>query len=245
MLSMSAPLAGEDSEPMTGQHLLAAVTRLADALRRDGDGDDGAYLGPVREALRAAREAARRIGDQETRIAHLERLARWDPLTGILNRRGFDDEFERVLASTRRHGETGILVYVDIDDFQRINQTHGRAAGDDVLRYVARTLVAGVRDTDYVARVGDDEFAVLLTRTSREDGISRAETLDAAVNDTVVPSNDAGHVVQISMGIQAYRPDDHSDDILGRADKAMSRAKRLRDAIRDGHRDSETCQPTG
>lgn len=245
MISMSAPFADEDREPMSGQRLLAAVTRLADALRRDMNGDDDAYIGPARDALRAAREAERRIGDQETRIAHLERLARWDPLTGVLNRRGFDDEFERVLASARRHGETGILVYVDIDDFQRINRTHSRAAGDDVLRYVARTLVAGVRDTDYVARVGDDEFAVLLTRTSRDNGISRAEALDAAVNDTVVPWNDEGQIVQISLGIQAYRADDNSEEILGRAGNAMSRAKRLRDAIRDGHQGPKSDRPKG
>jgi diguanylate cyclase (GGDEF)-like protein len=232
MTTMSASFGGEKSETSGARSLLAAVTRLADAIRIDGAVDGDAFQEPARQALKAARKAERRIGDQETRIAHLERLARWDPLTSVLNRRGFEDEFERVLASARRHGETGVLVYVDIDDFRKINHIHGHGAGDDILRYVARSLVAGVRDTDYVARVGDDKFAVLLTRTARDDGITRAEALDCALNDTAVPWMDDHLVVRISLGIQIYRVSDRGDEILSRADTAMSRAKRLRHAIR-------------
>jgi diguanylate cyclase (GGDEF)-like protein len=232
MVTMATPLNGKDREQSGGHQLSAAVTRLADVVRGDSADPDQTFWEPARQALKAAREAERRLGDQETRIAHLDRLARWDPLTGVLNRRGFEDEFDRVLVAARRHGETGVLVYVDVDDFGRINHINGHGTGDDVLRYVARSLVAGVRDTDYVARVGDDKFAVLLTRTEREDGIARAEALDQALNNTAVPWMDDHVVVRVSLGIQVYRTQDRSDEILARADTSMTRAKCLRKAIR-------------
>ena len=103
------------------------------------------------------------------RAAHqLERrLARTDPLTGVANFRWFEEEAQREMYSSRRYGGPLSLAYLDLDDFKRINDERGHAAGDEVLRAVADALRAQLRPTDLVARLGGDEFVVLLPHTDR------------------------------------------------------------------------------
>jgi len=92
----------------------------------------------------------------------LATTAERDPLTGVLNRRGFERELERSLAYVRRYGANAALVYLDLDAFKPVNDRHGHAAGDTVLKTAAAALVGNVRASDLVARIGDDEFVVLL-----------------------------------------------------------------------------------
>ena len=108
------------------------------------------------DALAAQLEASR------ARITELEARIDIDPLTDILNRRGFERELKRSLAYVKRYGTSAALIYLDLDGFKPVNDRHGHAAGDAVLKAVAAALVRSVRASDVVARIGGDEFAVLL-----------------------------------------------------------------------------------
>src|SRR3546814_15652160 len=103
-------------------------------------------------------------------------------MTGLLNRRGFGLELSRALARARRQNESGLLVMCDLDNFKAINDTYGHPAGDAILRAVGKALKRNTRESDYVARVGGDEFAVIMTHASLPQSAQLAEKLSGRVN---------------------------------------------------------------
>ncbi len=218
----------ERAEIESGCELLSRVTRLVDCLERPVQEGDGTLRDTAEEALTAAIDAERRLAEQDKRVEVLERLAKTDELTGLLNRRGFHAELRRALSAAGRYDERGMLIYVDLDGFKPINDTYGHAAGDEVLRRVAGTLRENVRDTDSVGRMGGDEFCVLLTRTSWKDGLARAEGLDRNLNNTHVSWRGRMIAVRASLGVHAYGSRDDGDDLLDRVDDAMYVTKRTR-----------------
>lgn len=221
----AAPLA-----PARG--LVASVAHLADGLNdlaaAHGQGLTPAQLALAYAAVSEAVSAERRLAELYERIAELEALAVTDPLTGLLNRRGFAGELARARAAANRYNEHGALVFIDLDGFKPVNDTYGHAAGDHVLKRVAQALADNVRATDRVARLGGDEFAVLLPRTRRDDGLAKAEALDRAINGLTVDWHGRLIAVRASFGFQTFGPGDDGLDLLGRADAAMYAAKRLR-----------------
>jgi diguanylate cyclase (GGDEF)-like protein len=212
--------------------LAESVGRLADCLNdraaAHGDAMTPSCLATAYRAVSAALLAEQRIADLSARVAELETVAVTDPLTGLLNRRGMQLELERALAAARRYDEQGVLIYIDLDGFKPINDAYGHAAGDHVLRRVGAVLSENVRPTDRVARVGGDEFVVLLTRVAPEAGLTRAELLERRVNQTAVEWQDHTLAVRASFGFQAFGPNDAGPDVLGRADETMYAMKRLR-----------------
>lgn len=215
--------------------LVSSVSLLAACLERAGSIEGCVEVSEhgnvVEQALISAMEAERRLAEQMERLAYLEHLAVTDELTGLLNRRGFQASLKQALALARRYDENGVLVYVDLDGFKPINDTYGHAAGDEVLRRVGRALVDNVRETDSVGRMGGDEFAVLLARTSWDDGLSRAEILDNVLNDTFVSWEGRMIAVRASLGIQVYGAHDEGDELLSRADDDMYKTKRMRSEL--------------
>lgn len=207
------------AEPSMGDRLAAAVGRLASALMATTT---------YAPALHAAREAQALAERAEQRLADLERLSVTDQLTGLLNRRGFEAELQRVMSAARRYREKGVLVYVDLDGFKPINDSFGHAAGDAVLRHVAGLLAANIRGTDFAARLGGDEFAVLLTRTDWHQGLKRAEQFDGMVNGAHVQWQGRAIGVNASFGFQTYGPGDDLLESLENADAAMYATKRAR-----------------
>ena len=157
-------------------------------------------------------------------------LAHHDPLTGLANRALFNDRLDTALRTARRHNSTLALLFLDIDDFKGINDVHGHAAGDRVLSTIARRLEGCVRETDTVARMGGDEFTVLLTDIQSEGAVSEtvarilavmAEPLDAESGAVKMPS--------CSIGIACYPADgEDADTLLSQADDDMYRIKRQR-----------------
>ena len=162
-----------------------------------------------------------KMSEQATRIGYLEELATSDELTGVLNRRGFQAELKRVLARAQRNLEQGILVYIDLDEFKLVNDSFGHAAGDEVLRKVAAVLNDMTRDMDVVGRLGGDEFAIILINTSQENGLERAETLNAALNATSLTWEGQRLAIQASFGMQSYQSGDDAEALLNSADEAM------------------------
>jgi len=187
----------------------------------------------VRLAAEVARLAAELQASRE-RIANLEAAIDIDPLTGTLNRRGFERELKRSLAYVKRYGATAALIYLDLDDFKPVNDGHGHAAGDAVLKAIAAALASRVRASDVVARIGGDEFAVLLWNISEADARAKAAALEAAVYATPIVCGRSTLAVGASAGVAFCGPTDAAAEVLARADAAMyvRKAERRRVAAR-------------
>jgi diguanylate cyclase (GGDEF)-like protein len=154
-------------------------------------------------------------------------LATVDELTNLTNRRGFDALAEHTIAMCRRVDEPATLLYFDLDDFKAVNDALGHAAGDRVLRTFARHLRETFRDSDVVARVGGDEFCVLLTSATTED-IHRPLSLLKGRLET----REGEPLVSFSVGIAPYDPSEHSTvrALVDEADRRMYEQKRGRGA---------------
>jgi diguanylate cyclase (GGDEF)-like protein len=211
--------------------LSSMVDVIADRLLKDvpsdDDGDDETRKKVLLErALIYAAQIERRLADQDQRIAYLQGLSRTDDLTGLLNRRGFMDQFGRALAYARRYGHEGLMLYCDLDSFKSVNDAHGHAAGDALLKLTGETLSSSVRDCDIVGRLGGDEFAVVLVQTSWADGLKRARTIQWRLEQTTLDFERHTIPIRVSIGYEAYGPEDSIDDLICRADMAMYYYKR-------------------
>lgn len=180
----------------------------------------------VEQALGAAEEVESFLAEQSARIAYLENLTLTDELTGLRNRRGFNEQLRRTLASANRYGDQGVLVFCDLDNFKAINDSFGHHVGDFVLKQLAKVIEAEVRETDLVARLGGDEFAVLMVQTNWRDGIKRAQMLSRVVNRTIVTYHGNEIQVSASFGVEPFGPNDEETNLIARADMAMYVNKR-------------------
>jgi len=178
-------------------------------------------------AAEVARLAAELAASRE-RVTELEARIDVDPLTETLNRRGFERELKRSLAYVKRYGVSAALIYLDLDGFKPVNDRHSHAAGDVVLKAVAAALMRQVRASDTVARIGGDEFAVLLWNTSEANATAKAAALEAAVFATPVRWGSSTLVVGASAGVAPIGPLDTPTEVLARADAAMYARKRER-----------------
>jgi diguanylate cyclase (GGDEF)-like protein len=163
--------------------------------------------------------------------AQLAGLAMRDPVTGIANRRVFDETLERDLERCRAAGDTVTVVLVDIDNFKQVNDEYGHATGDAVLCAVADALARDTRDLDVVTRWGGDEFAIVLPGTSIADAGAVAVRLCTAMANAV-----SDPPISLSMG-WASAPDQGLDRgvLLAAADGALYAAKRSRDMADVAH----------
>jgi diguanylate cyclase (GGDEF)-like protein len=175
-------------------------------------------------AMRLAEEVSRlelELAAARSRMATLETRAEIDPLTDLVNRRGLERELRRALAYVKRYGTSAVLVYLDLDGFKSVNDRHGHAAGDTVLKAVAMVLTRQVRASDLVARLGGDEFVVLLWNLAEADAQTKARALEAAVIRMTAPHGDATLSVGASAGNTMLLPLDTPATVLERADRAM------------------------
>jgi diguanylate cyclase (GGDEF)-like protein/PAS domain S-box-containing protein len=194
-----------------------------------GDRDHLHRVVPVRDrtgAIVAGMLVAQDITDRKTREHRLKEWATRDGLTGLWNRDRLVQELDRFLNEGRRRDDrAGSLLFVDLDGFKKVNDVHGHAAGDELLREVAHEIEAGVRFTDTVARLGGDEFAVLLPGAEAVQAERVAAKITAAVA-AVWPSGLRGGA---SVGVTVLEPGDGAAlDVLAAADRAMYAVKRAR-----------------
>jgi diguanylate cyclase (GGDEF)-like protein/PAS domain S-box-containing protein len=157
----------------------------------------------------------------ERRLRH---LADHDDLTGLINRRRFQEELRRHLAEGQRYGLTGALLVLDLDGFKEVNDNHGHSAGDRVLCAVADALRSRLRASDLVARLGGDEFAVLLPRETPAEAELVCRSLEAAIPAEVSVPGDRR--IEVSVGYAPFADGVESvDDVLAAADASMYAAK--------------------
>jgi diguanylate cyclase (GGDEF)-like protein len=182
--------------------------------------------------LLVSREAAARRRLE----AQLSYQSDHDPLTGLLNRRRFSEELERVLRYASRYGRTGALVMLDLDNLKLLNDIHGHTAGDDAVKLVAREILSRVRATDVVARLGGGEFAIALHEADEPRALAVAEDIRVHLYDCEIDPP-----LQTSMGIALFEGDQElvADDLLTAADVALYDAKEAgRGQIRVYHGDA-------
>jgi diguanylate cyclase (GGDEF)-like protein len=180
-------------------------------------------------AMRLAAEVERlaaQLKQSQARILDLEAKIDVDPLTGLLNRRGFERELARSVAYVKRYGTSAALVYLDLDGFKPVNDRHGHAAGDAVLKGVATALLGRVRASDVVARLGGDEFVVLLWNVNGPAAAAKAGALERAVYATPVRWGSSTLVVGAAAGVAHIGALDTPAEALERADAAMYARKR-------------------
>jgi diguanylate cyclase len=176
----------------------------------------------LQKRLQAAETA---LADQAEELNSYLSQARTDQLTGLPNRRAFDEELARRYAEFARKGTPLSLVLVDIDHFKAFNDDHGHLAGDDVLRSVANRLRDCHRDIDMVARFGGEEFAVILPDTASADALSPAERARLAIATDVFACGAKQVSVTISCGVAQLQPAESVDSVLRRADEALYASK--------------------
>ncbi|MEF2552454.1 sensor domain-containing diguanylate cyclase [Aurantimonas sp. A2-1-M11] len=162
---------------------------------------------------------------QET-VRNLRQLADTDPMTGLMNRRSFLGDAKDVLSFFRRYDSRFAILMIDIDHFKRVNDAHGHAIGDDVIRSVARVLAEAARQTDRVARFGGEEFVVLLREIDETSLAAWAERMRNAVQATVLDTEAGPVSVTVSVGATLVSPGDRDvEDVLHRADLALYSSK--------------------
>ncbi len=206
---------------------------LASATPEDGGGVTDfvlktvAQIVQINERLQDRLSAAEdRLQQQSQQIESQVAQARTDPLTGLPNRRAFDDELGRRIAEWKRKSAIFCMMMIDIDHFKQLNDRHGHPAGDHALRDVADVLGSMIREMDMVARVGGEEFAVILPSTNSRDAIRTAERIRLAVagNDFAIDQTELP--LTVSVGVTAVMSGDDSLSVTKRSDEALYSAKR-------------------
>lgn len=168
----------------------------------------------------------REVEQTRSRLQDLAKAADEDMLLPILNRRAFIREVSRFIAFAERHGTPSSLLYFDLDNFKAVNDAHGHAAGDAVLRHFSELIASQIRDTDVLARIGGDEFAVILAHVTLDQATKKGITLSQKLRET--PPKWDGKEVEVSFSCGAYEL--HAgidpDHAISYADKAMYAEKR-------------------
>jgi diguanylate cyclase (GGDEF)-like protein len=174
-----------------------------------------------RQLYVAERELRQTLAANQHLLAETEKLARTDPLTALPNRRQFFRSGEAALAESRCSGQPLALLALDVDHFKRINDQGGHQLGDTVLREVAQCCRASLRNTDLAARIGGEEFALLLPATDLAQAQQLAERLRQEIAALQLPA-----AVTVSIGCAELSPEmDSVDALLARADEALYAAK--------------------
>lgn len=217
----------------------ARIERVgAGFLLRDLGSTNGTYLNDVRVSEQTLRE-----GDQITvgksvlkfmtlanpDVRHLRQIfedAHRDALTGIHNKRYFDQAFADAVRDAHARGEPLCLVLFDIDHFKSVNDNHGHVAGDQVLKRVAAVVSSQVREQDVLARVGGEEFALLLPRTARSVATSAAEIIRGTVEMTDVDLDGGRITVTLSVGVGELARDESAEALYRKTDEKLYEAKR-------------------
>ncbi|MFK9083319.1 diguanylate cyclase [Pseudomonas neuropathica] len=184
-------------------------------------------------------EVAARLHSLADRVAHMEQEAQGfrehleeqrqkaliDPLTGLPNRAAWSERLEHEIGQWQQHGNTLMLAMLDLDHFKRINDNYGHLAGDKVLKIIASVLRKRLRGTDFIARFGGEEFVLLMPSTVPANGLKLLETLRAAIEACPFHFRGEPVTITLSIGLAAFKPGEHSDLVLKRADQALYRAK--------------------
>jgi diguanylate cyclase (GGDEF)-like protein len=165
------------------------------------------------------------VAQLQQRVEQLDRLAHLDALVNLPNRRGLMRQLETLIERVSRYDARGALLFVDLDGLKMINDSFGHAAGDEALIQVAAMLTSGVRRSDVVARIGGDEFAILLENADEGSAHETAFRLDDMIAGGDFLHDGDALPLSVAIGVAIIQPDDDAESVLARADKEMYRRK--------------------
>ena len=166
-----------------------------------------------------------KVARLQERVEQLDQLAHQDSLISLPNRRGFVRELERLIARVDRYGISAAMLFVDLDGLKMINDTFGHRAGDESLIQVAALLSTGVRHSDVVARIGGDEFGILLESSDENDAHETAARLIDQISNCEVIHDGEALPLSVAIGVGMIDALDTPDSVMERADEAMYRRK--------------------
>ena len=168
------------------------------------------------------------VGRLKAKLSETEGLADRDALTPLLNRRALVRELGRIRTFAQRYGSPASLVYFDMDDLKGVNDRFGHAAGDAAIRAVAERLLANLRDSDIVGRMGGDEFAVILVQADHATAEGKAAQLARAIESEPLRFGDWSAPLHVSWGVREISMDAEPETLVADADAAMYSRKRER-----------------
>ncbi len=201
------------SAPVIGN--LASVTGIPET-------ELTAMVGAAIMALMQEVERLRRdLEGGKSRITDLERLADQDSLVCVANGRAFVRELSRMISFVERYGTPGSVLYFDINGLKRINDSFGHAAGDAAIRHVASALTRNVRESDFVGRLGGDEFGVILSNTGERAANDKAASLAAGIEARPFEWRGRGLALTVAYGAYAFNGGDDVAKALAEADRDM------------------------
>jgi len=191
---------------------------------------------PVEELTPAVQAELGRLSDENallrasmaelrTRLQEMERLSEKDALTGLPNRPAFMRAIDRVVSQANRHGTPGALLYLDIDGLEAINARHGQVAGDAALIHVAKLIGELIRGTDFAARVGGDEFAVVLDHLDADSAIETAERIGRCIEENPLDLGGGTLPLKATVGVATILRGDTVEDVCRRGELTMRKAK--------------------
>jgi len=194
-------------------------------------------LSESRQVLDVSVDAQEKMKTLRSEISHLrdslqdlERSALEDPLTGVANRRAFDQKFTEQLDAVRESGRRSCLLLVDIDYFKGFNDKYGHLAGDKALRYVAMMLRDMIKGQDFLARYGGEEFAIILPNTEYGGGLALAGAIAKRLASTPLSLTEVEEAIEpitVSLGVSSTRRGDTQETLFRRADAGLYKAKEL------------------
>src|SRR5258708_2948377 len=208
--------------------LSEANREFASLLREASALPNGVLLGQRRSISEILVRAVRCAAKQYVLLAELGDLALVDELTGLYNRRGFMAIAERQLKVGRRSGKGMLLFFIDVDDLKQINDSHGHSEGDQALRRTAQALEMTFRDSDVIARIAGDEFAVLAIEAADQSETTIRTRLCEDLKS--ISTEESRYSISLSMGVARFngRENRRIGELMAHADKAMYEQKRRR-----------------
>ena len=237
---------------------MKAISADLAGIDRESDGANAAVFTAMDQMIAANTQLQQRLEQAEKQLAAQaveikthESEARTDSLTGLSNRRAFDDELKRRLGEWQRKGTPCTLVLMDIDFFKKFNDTHGHQVGDEVLRQVAKVLAKQSREMDIPCRYGGEEFAAILPATDAVNACKVAERIRAAIEASTTTCEGKTLKVTCSLGVSQFLADDDVPRLIRRADDALYTSKKAGrncghwhtgDNPSSDHRSRQTCR---
>jgi diguanylate cyclase len=208
---------------------IAELNKILDDVMRDTKLTQTEALKSRDEMIAARQEvqdAESRIHELESKLQQMSELVREDQLTGSLNRRGLDDVFERELARAERRKAPLCLAMLDLDDFKRLNDTHGHNAGDEALIHLVRVIKETLRTMDVVARFGGEEFLIVLPDTPLDAAMDTVTRVQRELTKQIFMYNDTRLLITFSAGVALREEHEDQTSMIKRADAALYVAKR-------------------
>ncbi len=188
-----------------------------------------ATLALLKHAYHLLGASERRLAEQDRRIRELEDLAATDPLTGLMNRRGFEKFFNMELARIhRKHSPGALLILIDLDLFKPVNDTYGHMAGDACLQALGRKMLQSIRMLDGAARIGGDEFAILLTQLPPEAASGHLEKIRVLLAETTLDCQGKKITFSASIGTATVTEDSLFTSVYDAADAVLYADKKQR-----------------